>query len=147
MKPDSPMSGSAEKFQDDQAIQLVLAPSPHHNQQLFSDHYLNVILPKRADWQALATEAEPVMRELQRILAAYTPGDKEAQLEEDLVKPLLRLLGHTFEVQPSLETPDGTKAPDYVFYRDQAALLANRGKKLNEARLQGRAYAVGDAKY
>ena len=87
------------------------------------------------------------MRDLQRILADYTPSDKEAQLEDDLVKPVLRHLGHTFEVQPSLETPDGTKAPDYVFYRDQAALLANKGKKLNEARLQGRAFAVGDAKY
>ena len=147
MKPDSPMSGSAGKLQADKVIQLSLAPSPHHNQQLFSDHYLNVILPKREDWQALAIEAEPVMRELQRILADYTPGDKEAQLEDDLVKPVLRQLGHTFEIQPSLETPDGTKAPDYVFYRDQAALLANRGKKLKEASLQGRAFAVGDAKY
>src|SRR5438876_7931450 len=138
MKPDSPMSGNTGKLQADKVIQLSFAPSPHHNQQLFSDHYLNVILPKRQDWQALAMEAEPVMRELQRILADYVPSDKEAQLEDDLVKPVLRQLGHTFEIQPSLETPDGTKAPDYVFYRDQAVLLANRGRKLNEARLQGR---------
>lgn len=147
MKPDSPMSGSAAEFPADTVIQLSLAPSPHRNQQLFSDHYLNVILPKREDWQMLAVEAESFMRDLQRILADYMPSDKEAQLEDDLVKPVLRHLGHTFEVQPSLETPDGTKAPDYVFYRDQAALLANKGKKLNEARLQGRAFAVGDAKY
>src|ERR1700730_728947 len=140
MKPDSPMSGSAGDTQADSIIQLALAPSPHRNQQLFSDHYLNVIIPKREDWQALAIEAEPVMRELQRILADYTPSDKEAQLEDDLVKPVLRQMGHTFEVQPSLETPDGTKAPDYVFYRDQAALLTNKAKKLNEARLQGRAF-------
>lgn len=147
MKPDSPMSGGAGELPVDTAIQLSLAPPPHRNQQMFSDHYLNVILPKRADWQALAMDAGPVMRELQRILAGYVPSDKEAQLEDDLVKPVLKLLKHTFEVQPSLETPDGTKAPDYVFYRDQAALLANRGKKLNEARLAGRAFAVGDAKY
>ncbi len=147
MKPNSPMSGSAGEFPADTVIQLSLAPSPHRNQQLFSDHYLNVILPKREDWQVLAVEAEPFMGDLQRILADYMPSDKEAQLEDDLVKPVLRHLGHTFEVQPSLETPAGTKAPDYVFYRDQAALLANKGKKLNEARLQGRAFAVGDAKY
>ncbi len=147
MKPDSPMSGSAGDTQAEKITQLSLAPSPHRNQQLFSDHYLNVILPKREEWQMLTIEAEPVMRELQRTLADYTPGDKEAQLEDDLVKPVLRQLGQTFEVQPSLETPDGTKAPDYVFYRDQAALLANKGKKLNEARLQGHAFAVGDAKY
>src|SRR2546421_6683962 len=115
MKPDSPMSGSAGELPAEKAIQLSLAPSPHRNQQLFSDHYLNVILPKREDWQLLVSEADPFMRELQRILAEYTPSDKEAQLEDDLVKPALRLLKHVFEVQPSLETPDGTKAPDYVF--------------------------------
>ena len=147
MKPDSPMSGNAGQLPADEVIQLSLAPPPHHNQQLFSDHYLNAILPKREDWLILAIEAEPIMRDLQRMLAGYTPSDKEAQLEDDLVKPVLRRLGQTFEVQPSLETPDGTKAPDYVFYRDQAALLANKGKKLNETLVQGRAFAVGDAKY
>ena len=53
MKPDSPMSGSAGKFQADQVTQLWLAPSPHRNQQLFSDHYINVILPKREGWQLI----------------------------------------------------------------------------------------------
>ena len=135
-------TSSAEQF-----VQLALASAPHRNQQLFSDYYLNVILPARSDWQVLAAEAEPVLRELQRLFAAYTPGDKEAQTEDDWIKPVLRLLGHTFEVQPSLETPDGTKTPDYVFYRDQAALLENKGRKLNEMLLQSRALAVGDAKY
>src|SRR5713226_5358674 len=147
MKPNLPMGGNTGTPQANKPIQLALAPSPHRNQQLFSDHYLNVILPKCEDWQALAIEAEPAMRQLQRILADYVPSDKEAQLEDDLVKPVLRQLKYAFEVQPSLETPDGTKAPDYVFYRDQAALLTNKGKKLNEARLEGRAFAVGDAKY
>ena len=48
----------------------------------------------------LVAEAEPVMRQLQRILAAFMPSEKEAQLEDEVVKPVLRLLGHTFEVQP-----------------------------------------------
>ncbi|HWS85273.1 MAG TPA: Eco57I restriction-modification methylase domain-containing protein [Ktedonobacteraceae bacterium] len=142
MNSNSPMSGNADKV-----TQLAFVPHPHRNQQLFSDHYLNVILPRRKDWQMLVAEAELVMRDLQRILAGYTPGGKEAQVEDDFVKPVLRQLGHTFEVQPSLETPDGTKTPDYIFYRDQAALVANKGKKkLNETLLQGRAFAVGDAK-
>ena len=141
------MSGNVGKFQVDQVTQLAFVPHPHRNQQLFSDHYLNVILPRREDWQMLVGEAELVMRDLQRIFAGYTPGGKEAQLEDDFVKPVLRQLGHTFEVQPSLETPDGTKTPDYIFYRDQAALVANKGKKkLNETLLEGRAFAVGDAK-
>jgi hypothetical protein len=98
MKPDSPMSGSAGKLQADKVIQLSLEPYPHRNQQLFSDHYLNIILPKREDWQMTAIEAEPVMRDLQRLFANYTSTYKEAQVEDDLVKPVLRQLRHTFEV-------------------------------------------------
>ena len=119
---------------------------PHYNQQLFSDHYLNVILPRRPDWQMLTVEAAGVLSDLQRLFKSYTPSDKEAQVEDDFIKPVLRLLGHTFEVQASLSTPDGSKTPDYVFYRDQAALVANKKKKLNDALLAGHAIAVGDAK-
>src|SRR6266849_5174997 len=147
MNPNSPMSGNVGEFQADKVTQLSFAAYPHRNQQLFSDHYLNGILPRREDWQILFFEAEFVIRDLQRIFAGYTPGGKEAQVEDDFVKPVLRQLGHTFEVQASLETPDGTKTPDYIFYRDQTVLVANKGKKkLNEILLQGRAFAVGDAK-
>jgi type I restriction-modification system DNA methylase subunit len=128
-------------------FQPALLPATHRNQHLFSDHYLNSLLPEREEWRALAAEAAPVMQQLQAILAAYVPSENEAQTEEGLVKPVLYALGHPFEVQASLETPDGAKRPDYVFYRDQAALAANKGKKLNESLLLGRALAVGDAKY
>ena len=146
MAPHSPKKGAS---QAEQIVQAPLIAHPHHNQQLFSDHYLDVILPgpARPDWNALTIEAEPVLRDLQQIIAGYTPAGKEAQAEDDLIKPVLRRLGHTFEVQPSPATPDGSKTPDYLFYRDSAALVENKGKKLNDALLAGRAFAVGDAKY
>ncbi|GAC1686291.1 MAG: hypothetical protein PVS3B3_07630 [Ktedonobacteraceae bacterium] len=122
-------------------------PTIHNNQQLFSDHYLDETLPQRQDWQDLLLEATPVMSELTSLFQHYIPSDKEAQLERDVVRPILNLLGHTFEVQPSLTTPDGTKVPDYVFYRDQNAVNANKGKRLDDTLLQSGAFAVGDAKY
>lgn len=122
---------------------------PHRNHGLFSDHYLNETLPARPDWRALADEAAGVMQVLGRILGSYTPSANEAQVEEELVRPVLRLLGHegTFEVQASLKTPDGTKKPDYVLYRDAASLAANKNRTLTDELLKGRAFAVGDAKY
>jgi hypothetical protein len=93
---------------------------PHRNQGLFSDLYLNSTLPARPDWKALAGEARPAMEEIADLLDSYTPSENEAQLEKDLVSPILRLLGHTFEVQPALATPEGTKRPDYVLYNDAA---------------------------
>jgi len=80
------------------------------------------------------------------IVAAYSPSANEAQTESGLIKPVLDALGHTVEVQASLTAPGTAKKPDYVFYHDQAALEANKGKKLTEELLAGRAYAVGDAK-
>ena len=121
--------------------------NPYHNQQLFSDYFLAELLPQRAEWRALVPAAAAL---LPQIAALYSPDlakGNEAQLEIVWVQPILRLLGHTFEVQAALKTPDGTKKPDYVLYRDEAAVIAHRGETLSDARLAAvQALAVGDAK-
>jgi hypothetical protein len=129
------------------AVQLLLTVAPHTNHQLFSDHYLNEILPKRVEWQGLVSEATRALAEIAAVLERFTPSEIEAQTEEDLVRPILKLLGHTFEVQPALATPDGTKKPDYVLYRDEAAVKANKGRTLDEDAVRTTAFAVADAKY
>jgi hypothetical protein len=77
-----------------------------------------------------------------------TPNEKEAQTEEDWVRPVLKALGHTdFAVHPSLKVPGSPQAPDYVFYNDQASKDANATHKLlDDKLLESKAYAVGDAK-
>lgn len=129
------------------AAQLPLPIAPHNNQQLFSDYYLNEILPGRSAWRQLEADAQRTMADVQARFRAFTPSQNEAQTEEEIVKPILRLLGHSFEVQPALSTPDGTKRPDYVLYRDDAGLRANKGKTLNDELLRTSAFAVADAKY
>jgi hypothetical protein len=119
---------------------------PHRNHGLFGDHYLDVTLPERPGWKEMGSEARPAMEEIAHIFDSYVPSDNEAQTERDLVRPVLKLLGHDFEVQASLETPDGTKRPDYVFYRDRASLNANKDRTLDDDLLKGSAFAVGDAK-
>ncbi|CAN5839658.1 hypothetical protein BH23ACT11_BH23ACT11_13110 [soil metagenome] len=132
-------------------MDLSRQPTPaeqhHRNSGLFSDHYLNVTLPHRTVWQQLAPEAEKFMEELADIFAAYTPSNNEAQTEADLVRPVLRALGHDFEVQASLQTPEGTKKPDYVLYKNAESLAANKNLTLDEELLSGKSFAVGDAKY
>src|SRR5215210_6360952 len=120
---------------------------PHRNHGLFSDHYLNVTLPERPGWKDLAEQARPVMDEIAEVFASYAPSDNEAQTERDLVRRVLDLLGHAYEVQPALETPDGTKRPDYVLYEDVASVTANKNKTLDDELLASSAFAVGDAKY
>ena len=127
--------------------QILLPLPPHRNQQLFADYYLNMILPQREDWQQLTAQSAPALQAIQAIYAAYTPSSNEAQTEDGLIKPVLLALGHTFEIQAALKTPDGTKKPDYVFYRDQAARNANKDQTLTDALPTQGGIAVGDAKY
>jgi len=128
------------------AAQLPLSAPAHRNQQLFSDYFLDHLLPQQTAWQALVDEAQAVRVQLRAQYAAYTPSSNEAQLEQELVRPVLHALGHTFEVQAALRTPDGTKKPDYVLYRDHAALLAHKNTTLTDTLLQSSGLAVGDAK-
>ncbi len=129
------------------ASQLPLALAQrHHNRQLFADRYLDETLPRRKAWLDLIDEAAPVLAQVRALLAAFTASTNEAQTERELVRPVLEALGHSFEVQAALRTPRGTKKPDYLFYRDLAALNANKNRVLTDADL-GAALAVGDAKY
>ncbi len=128
-----------------ESVQLQLLEASHNNQRLFSDHYLNEILP--GQWDVLRDEAAPVMARLRQRYSKFTPNAaNEAQTEEDWIKPVLHALGHSFEVQASLKVPDGTQRPDYIFYRDESALVANKGKTVAAENLQTLALAVGDAK-
>ena len=50
------------------------AGRPHHNQGLFSDHYLNVKrCPRRPAMESLAGGARPVMEEIAGLLDSYVP--------------------------------------------------------------------------
>ena len=112
--------------------QILLPLPPHRNQQLFADYYLNMILPQREDWQQLTAQSAPALQAIQAIYAAYTPSSNEAQTEDGLIKPVLLALGHTFEIQAALKTPDGTKKPDYVIRHAVAGMLPKTklGEKL-----------------
>ncbi|WP_124681862.1 hypothetical protein [Candidatus Viridilinea mediisalina] len=104
-------------------------------------------MPQRSEWQQLLPAAEQVLQVLRAHFARYTPSANEAQTEEDWIRPVLRALGHTFEVQAALKTPDGIKKPDYIFYRDQAAQLAQKGHVLADDLPSRGGLAVGDAKH
>jgi len=127
--------------------QISIVFPAHQNHGLFSDNYLNEVLPERQAWKALAAEARPVLDAIAQVFTNFSAdGANERQTEDDLICPILRLLGHEFEVQAALKTPLGTKSPDYVFFRDADAKLAQRGAVLTDALPTQGALAIGDAK-
>ena len=83
---------------------------PHRNHHLFSDHYLVTRLPQSPGWQSLRDEAIKARTAIQQLydpLASVLPKRNEGQLEDEFIRPVLRILGHVFLVQTAIRTPVG----------------------------------------
>ena len=123
--------------------------SAHRNRYLFSDHYLENLLPDDPRWAAALPEAEAVLACLQDLYAReqdQLPDYVEDQLEEHWFKPILRKLGHIFETQASVPgLDDHARYPDYVFFPDEAARQRAAGLQ-NRQDYAAQALAVGEVK-
>ena len=110
-------------------LQLVMGITPaHRNQYLFSDHYLDHLLPRDPRWESAQAEAQEFLAWLQGLYAReqkQLPKYNENQLEAHWFKPILGQLGHVFEGQAGVPGLDvGVKRPDYVFFPDEPARQA-----------------------
>ena len=106
----------------------------HNNQFLFSDHYLDHLLPINSRWQAALSDAATFLDWLRRKYAqekTFFDSYNESQLETHWFKPILTQIGHIFEGQASIPgLGQGVKHPDYVFFPTettrQAAVSAQK---------------------
>lgn len=126
--------------------QLALPLETHRNHFLFSDYYLNEVLPRQAVWRKTgdgAKEALKAITELYHRQADALSHLNEAQTEEHWIRPVLNILGHVYEVQPSL--PGVLGVPDYAFFADQETRQA-AATAPGKAPYWETVLAVGDAK-
>ena len=115
----------------------------YNNRALFSSYYLEKVVAEQTD--ASLTAVYKQMRRLYAPIATAAVRMNEAQTEEQFIRPVLRILGHAFEVQPTLRTAQGTKQPDYAFFADTEALEIARQTR-NPDEFFNTATAIGDAK-
>ena len=105
-------------------LQLALGTGPtHHNQYLFSDHYLDHLLPDDDRWRECR---DPMAAFVAWLRGLYTNQMKqltrynEAQLEAHWFRPILTRLGHAFEPQAAVPgLGEGIKYPDYMLFPDK----------------------------
>ena len=122
-------------------------PDAIKNQSLFSDYYLESLFvepPQLVD----IPEVESDYAAIRRLFDTFTPNAEnrnEAQTERGLIRPLLKLLGHIFEVQPTIQTPQGTKRPDYAFFASEDSHDTAQSH-INTNQFFQTALAIGDAK-
>lgn len=96
----------------------------YRNQKLFSDYYLNELLPETSFWEEV--KEEKLQEIFDKIKSIYQkqkltiPDLNESQLEERFIRPILRSLGHIYEVNVTLpRTYEGLKRPDYAYYSSE----------------------------
>ncbi len=122
-------------------------PDAFKNHSLFSDYYLDSLIVEQPQWldtpDIKSDYAE--IKDVFDAVAPNAPSRNEAQIEHELIQPVLEQLGHVFEVQPTLQTPQGAKRPDYAFFGSEDAHEAAQ-PHINTNRFFNTALAVGDAK-
>jgi hypothetical protein len=114
------------------------------NKNLFSNHFLEEILPRRVEeWDdenidEIFDKIKKIYFEEKDFLESYN----ESQLEDHFVKPILKSLGHHFEIQ---ETTSRGRQPDYAFFPNDE-IRKNALLRKGEKDFYKNAIAVGDAK-
>ncbi len=128
--------------------QLLLTAKAHDNHYLFSDYYLDNRVGERPEWRDadVRSDYEALVELWQQRKSALLHAN-ESQTEADWIRPILRMLGHHFAVQVSIQAQGGSKTPDYVFCPDEVTRVRVQAHDApaGEADLAG-ALAVGDAK-
>ncbi|MBK5232188.1 MAG: Eco57I restriction-modification methylase domain-containing protein [Thermoleophilia bacterium] len=94
-------------------------PTAFNNQRLFSDYYLDSVVPTSSEWSSIdapASEAQATLRELWSSVKTLV-GGHEGQTEEHWIRPVLGLLGYSFQVQTAVPDAEGTiRWPDYALF-------------------------------
>lgn len=97
----------------------------HRNHGLFSDYFLNELLPQRTSGWTDDKAIRPAFEQVRKLYEAQKeelPTKSEAQLEDDFIQKVLDVLDHIREVQPTLVGKAvGTKQPDYALFPSKKA--------------------------
>jgi hypothetical protein len=120
----------------------------HSNNGLFSDYYLNEIVPTLPEWnEILFSASRQVLAEIRALRSHIQPARlDEAQLEEQWIQPVLRILGHHYTVQVKIRYREtGHRKPDYVFLNSVEAAHALTSAVYPPQEI-AHALALGDAK-
>lgn len=119
---------------------------PFNNRGLFSDHYLQTIVPAHPDWTDSDFESDrEALRQVWEQASALVDGH-EGQTEEHWIRPVLEQLGFAFQVQtPVADGSGGIRWPDYALFGDAEA-RSNAQRSAGSTEYFEGALAVADAK-
>lgn len=112
---------------------------------LFSDYYLERLYPEDQRFQAAGArvgELTALLAPLFEEVDDWAPGAVEAELEDRLIRPVLRALGYPYLVQTALRE-SGQRTPDYLLFASDDERRSAERDRGSAAR---HANALGEAK-
>ena len=109
---------------------------PFISRNLFSQHFLRERLPKEDPrWRTDEGQNSDCYRRISELYLRVKPNEKEqyrrneANLEKDFIRPVLDILGHSYDVQESIHIKyRGSQRPDYTLFPSEETRQAVEGK-------------------
>jgi len=118
---------------------------PHCNRGLFSNYYLDELLPKEEEFKIPISEVKVVFEKVKGIWdRSRFEAINEDQLRKHFLDKILDYLGWIVDVEAPVLAGGWPKSPDYaLFLNDESLKSAEKGKKEDYFR---KAICVGEAK-
>jgi type I restriction-modification system DNA methylase subunit len=119
----------------------------YNNRSLFSDYYLRELVRDDPHWRDVLAGVPAFRQKIADIYKRGMPGIEQAdegEVEERIIRPVLRALGHVYEIRPDVRSAEGTKTPDYGFFATTEDRTAADNAGIED--YWKHALAVGDAK-
>ncbi len=93
-----------------------------HNQNLFSNNYLQYRLPSTELWDRQRENAEKAFQEAKKYYEAIKDlkigSGQEKELEDKFIRPVLNALGYVYHVEPVTKRGYKKKRPDFALFKD-----------------------------
>jgi len=104
---------------------------PHRNRGLFSNYYLDELLPKEEEFNISISEVKAVFEKVKGIWdKSRFEAINEDQLRKHFLDKVLDYLGWIVDVEAPIPTGEWSKRPDYALFQSSESLkTAQKGKK------------------
>jgi hypothetical protein len=104
---------------------------PHRNRGLFSNYYLDELLPKEEEFKILVSEVKAVFEKVKGIWdKSRFEAINEDQLRKHFLDKVLDYLGWAVDVNAPVPAGEWSKRPDYALFQSSESLkTAQKGKK------------------
>ncbi|HDY66430.1 MAG TPA: hypothetical protein ENH85_01420 [Candidatus Scalindua sp.] len=117
----------------------------HLNKGLFSNYYLEELLPKEAEFDIPLSELEGTLEGIKRVWdKKYFSSLNEPQLRKHFLDKVFETLGWTIDVEPPTPSGEWSKHPDYALFHTREDLKL--AQKTTREKYFKKSLCIGEAK-